>query len=333
MCEENKQFVKTGEIIIPGEEPPSFVFISASDVTGQGAASTSDANVHVFDSSTAQIVATYKAHDAAISGLDYNKESQIIATCAYSGKGNSGNEVTLCDIRCGQLIGTLSAAAYVKYINDCLSVSQSCDGCVIGVGTNAGVLCWDVRNPESAFKHVNIQAESIASLQFHPFTNTAFLSGDDDGNLLLFDLDSTNDEEGTIFCANDGNPVFQCGFCNTEDVFTLRRNAGIRILNIEDMNDEIEYEDLRPMVNNVFNYPIDAHFCGEYIMVVGGDSDGGVAITLCSRDGVTLFNKLQNAHKDTINASYLSTNVDGTMVLYLAGDSGQLSFWTIPQEE
>ena len=322
-------FLKTGEIQIKGENPPSFTFISASKISPIGVSSTSDHKLYIFDSVAARIISSFDAYpnlspksDDCITGMIMSTASNIIVTCC-------GAEVSLFDSRSSTSIGTFNVTSYVSYANQAISVGTSCDGCLIGAGTDSGVLIWDVRQTEGSFKHVNIQPDSIGALEFHPTAPSVFLSGDDDGNLLLFDIDEPDDEEGTIFCSNDIVPVFQCGFCGIENVFTLRRTAGIHLWNFLDPSQDVIYEDLRPCTENSFDFPVDAHWCGEWLMVVGGDSEGGASLSLVSREGAKLFHRIPNAHKDCINASHLDVLENGSINLYLAGDGGQLSFWKL----
>ena len=326
--------VRGGDIFIPGENPPSFVYIAGSAVSSVGAATTDDSQVYVFDSASAQVIGTFKAHSAPINGLSFNDCSKLLMTCCDEGKGKEGNEVSLWDLRnlTGSPICTFAAACYIHYVNRCRSVASSKNGTIIAAGTDAGVITWDVRKPEGVFRHVNLQPDEVGSIQFHPFATATFLAGDDDGNLLMFDLDSNDDEQGNLFYSNDQNPVFQCGFCGVDTVFTLRRTAGMRLWNIMNPERDVVYEDLRKLTNDCFGYPIDAHWCGDWLMTVGGDSEGGVAILLCSESDVKLFEKIEKAHNDCINGSYLDVLQSGEMHLYFAGDGGQLSFWKVASE-
>lgn len=325
---------KCGEIRIQDtNDPPSFVYIAASSTSSKGVTTTSDSQVYFFDSSEAKVIYNFKAHTTDISGICMSERSQIIGSCCTD-EGAEGNEVSLWDIRTANSIATFSLSAYDNNSKTCNCIAISQNGTIVSAGSNNGVLCWDVRNTEGVFKNISIQPEEISSIEFHPFTDSTFLAGDDDGNLLLYDLDGPNEEDSIIFYGNDGNPCFQCGFCGIENIFTLRRTAGLRLWNIFEPEKETEYFDTRVYVDNAFTYPIDAHWCGEFLMLVGGDSDGGAALVLCNENDVTLYNKIKKAHDDCINASFLDALEDGSIHLYLAGDGGQLTFWNIlPKEE
>lgn len=327
------RFSRTGELFLPGDNPESFTYISASALSSVGAAATSNSQVYVFDAATAKFVTNFQAHNAIINGIDFNDCSKLLATCADRGPGTTGNEVSLWDLRSAATspVCTFGASCYVPYVTRCRSVASNRPGTIIGAGTDAGVLAWDVRSPESVFRHINRHPDEVASIQFHPFAPATFLAGDDDGNLLLFDMDQPEDD-ADLMCLNDGNPVFQCGFCGVDTVFTLWRTAGIRLWNILDSTQDVVYEDLREMTGNSFGYPIDAHWCGGWMMVAGGDSEGGVAILLCSESEVKLFDKMEKAHKDCVNASHVDVLESGEVHLYLAGDAGQLSFWRVVDE-
>ena len=331
------QFIKTGEIKIEGENPPSFSYISASKLSPKGVASTSNHKLYLFDSISARVISSFDAYpnlspvsEDCITGMIMSTASDIIITCC-------GPEVSLFDSRSSSPIGVFNVRSYVHYVTEALSVGTSCDGCLIGAGTSvadsksdgAGVLIWDVRKTDSKFKHVDIQPSSVGAIEFHPTSPSIFLSGDEDGNLLLFDIDEPNDEDGTIFYCNDVAPVFQCGFCGIDTIFTLRRTAGIHLYNFLDSSKDIVYDDLRTLCDSSFNFPVDAHWCGNWLMVVGGDSNGGAALSLVSSDGAKLFHKISNAHDDCINASHLDVFEDGSIKLYLAGNGGQLSFWKL----
>ena len=328
------RFTRRGELFLPGDSPASFVYISASAISSIGAATTSDGEVYVFDAATAQFVSNFRAHEATINGIDFNDCSKLLATCCDEGRGTTGNEVSLWDLRSPVTapVCTFGAACYVPYATCCRTVATNRDGAIVGAGTDAGVLCWDVRKPEAMFRHVNQQPDEVASLKFHPFGSGVFLAGDDDGNLLLYDLDAT-EENAVMFYMNDGNPVFQCGFCGTTGVFTLWRTAGIRLWDVLDSKYDAVYQDLREKADNSFGYPVDAHWCGEWLMMVGGDSEGGVAVVLCSETDAKLFEKIEHAHKDCVNASHLDVLENGEIHLYLAGDGGQLSFWSTEKQE
>ena len=183
-------FKKVGEINIPSEAPPSFVYLGYSDSTGLGAVTTSDRFVYIFDSNSSKVIQTFKAHDADISGLFLSESGNIIATCCEEGEKDAGNEVSLWDSKTGESICTFGSTSYVHYIERCHCVAMNKKSTVLAVGTSNGVLTWDIRKPEGVFKHVNIQPEEISSIEFNPWVNSTFLSGDDDGNLLLYDLDS-----------------------------------------------------------------------------------------------------------------------------------------------
>ncbi|KAH0787287.1 WD domain-containing protein [Histomonas meleagridis] len=326
-------FQKVGEILIPGDNPPSFVYLGYSAGSAIVAATTSDRQLYICDHSTFQVISSFQAHNADISGVYLAENSNIIATCCEDGQGTIGNEVSLWDSKSSQLICTFGASSYVHYVETCHCVGMNKSGKILAAGTNSGVLTWDVRKPEGIFRHVNIQPEEVSSIEFHPFASSTFLSGDDDGNLLLYDLDGPNQEDSILFYSNDNNPVFQCGFCGVDTVFTLRRTAGIRLWNIFDNTKDVFYDDLRNDTDNSFSYPIDAHWCGEYVMTVGGDSEGGVALVLCSQSEVKLFGKLEKAHNECVNASYLHIFDDGSMHLLLAGDAGQMTFWRKSESE
>jgi WD40 repeat protein len=327
-------FARNGRIVIPGDSPPSFVYIAASAASSVGAAITSDAHAHVFDASRAEIISSFEAHPAMVTGISLSNESQLLSTCCDSGGGSTGNEVSLWDMRSltGVPICTFGVSSYVHYAKHCICVGNSCTGRIIGAGTDAGVLIWDVRKPEGLFRHVSLHPEDVSCLKFHPFADATFLSGDDLGNICLFDLDAGNDEDGQLFYSLDQSAVFQCGFLGLDTVWTLRRTAGIRLWNIEDCSKFVTYDDLRG--DGLFGYPIDAHWCGERFIVVGGDSDGGVCLLLCSEDEVKVFEKMDKIHGDCVNCSYLDILSDGNLHLYLGGDGGEMSFWSvIPESE
>ncbi|KAK8837829.1 WD repeat-containing protein 89 [Tritrichomonas musculus] len=333
MINKSPKFEKCGEIRIQDQnDPPSFVYIAASSSTSKGVTSTSDSQIYYFDSAEAKVIYNFKAHDTDISGICMSERSQIIGSCSTD-EGNKGNEVSLWDMRTSNLIGTFSCIAYDNKATTCNCVAISRNGTIVAAGANSGVLCWDVRKPEAAFRNVSLQPDEISSIEFHPFTDSTFLAGDDDGNILLYDLDGANIEDSMLFYGNDGNPCFQCGFCGIENIFTLRRTAGLRLWNIFEPEIEKEYFDVRVFVDNAFTYPIDAHWCGQHLMLVGGDSEGGVALVLCNQENATLLHKIEKAHDDCVDASFLDTQEDGSIHLYLAGDGGQLSFWHILPDE
>jgi WD40 repeat protein len=224
----------------------------------------------------------------------------------------------------------LELGQFLPAVTTCLSVASSRGGVIIGAGTNAGVLSWDIRRPAGLFRQVNIQPEEVASIRFHPNVETQFLAGDDDGNLLLFDLHAGNDENGVVFYQNDETPVFQCGFSETGSVFSLTRTAGIHVCNTIDSAKDLMCDDMREEVNSAFGYPIDAHFSGGELVVFGGDSDGGVAAVLVGSDRITLKWKLEKANRDCVNATHYDVQSDGSALLSLAGDAGHLSFWRSP---
>jgi len=325
------RFSKQHEILLDGDDVPSFVYICASDSINIGASSTSDRKIYIFDLKEAKTINSFHAHTADITGIAMNEQSYILASCCSDGDNGQGNEFSLWDLRGYKKITTFYPDTYFQDIELCESLAISKDGCIFAVGTNEGVLTWDVRKPEAIFKHVNIQPDTIASLQFHPFAHSTILSGDDSGNILLYDLDASNTEDSILFYSNDDNPVFQCGFCGVDKVFTLRRTAGMRIWNIMDPTQDVVFDDTRNYLEKPFVYPIDVHWCGEWIMLTGGDSEGGVTISLCSEVGVQLFAQIPNAHKDCINASHVNLSNDGKISLYLAGDKGQLSYWEVQQ--
>lgn len=328
---------KTGEIRIEATgEPPSFVYIAATASSSKGVTSTSDGEIYYFDSNEAKVIYNFKAHESNISGICISERSKIIGSCCAVDEENKniGNEVSLWDMRTSKPIGTFNLSAYDNLSETCNCIAISRNGDIVAAGSNNGVLCWDVRSPTQVFRNISIQTEEISSIEFHPFTDSSFLAGDDDGNILLYDLDGSDEEESIIFYGNDGSPCFQCGFCGIKNIFTLRRTAGLRLWNIFEPEIEKEYFDVRLEVDNAFSYPVDAHWCGEYLMLVGGDSEGGAALVLCNENDATLFHKIKKAHDDCINASFLDTLEDGSIHLYLAGDGGQLTFWNIlPEQE
>ena len=324
------KFKKRGEIRISDDKnPPSFVYIAASTVTSKGAVSTSDGKLYVFDSDSAQVVSTFQSHDSQVTGICISDRSQIIGSCC-EGEKNKGNEIKLWDMRTLQLIGTFYLSAFDNDSSTCNCMAINNNGTIVAGGADSGVLLWDARKPEGLFRSIKMHPEEISSIEFHPFTQSSFLAGDDDGNLLLYDLDCTDEEDAVILYANDAqNPCFQCGFCGVDTIFSLRRTAGMRLWNIFETDIESNYDDIRLLVDNCFSYPIDAHWCGQYLMMAGGDQDGGVALVLVDSDDVKLFHKIEKAHDDCVNSSFLETLEDGSIHLYLAGDGGQLSFWHV----
>lgn len=328
-----RKFQNTGRITLPGKQPHSFVYIATSAEKPIGAVTTDDQKIYMFDYEAGKITSNFSAHSASITGIAMNDKSQILATCCTEGPHGAGNELMLWDIRTNQNIATFYPDAYspeAKLIECC---AISCDGCIYGCGTNFGVFTWDVRQPDGHHEHINIQSDTIASLQFHPFVPSTFVSGDDDGNLLVWDLDADENEDGTqenvIVAVNDGEPVYQCGFCGSMLLFTLRRVGGMCIWDMSNSENRASFDDIRPLVGDSFNYPINIHWAGDNVMVTGGDSDGGVAVCLCSEQGCTLFQKIEKANKDCVNSSDLAIKSNGDMHLFLAGDMGDLSFWTL----
>ena len=87
------------------------------------------------------------------------------------------------------------------------------------------------------------------------------------------------------------------------------------------------------MTGNTWNYPIDCHWCGDWLMTLGGDQNGGVSIIMACESEVKPFTKLENAHNDCVNASHLEVLQSGEMCLYLAGDGGQLSIWNLVNDQ
>lgn len=332
-----KKFTKTGEIFIEpkkGYETPSFVYITASAQTSYGAASSSDLKIYTFDSVANKSISSWVAHTGSISGLTMNDKTQILASCSTDDESGGGNELKIWDIRTNKNIATFypdSIDPNAKCIECC---AINCEGTIFACGTDFGIFTWDVRKPECSQKHVNIMSDTVASIQFHPTVSSTFVAGDDDGNLLIYDLDGGIDEDGddtsVLFAVNDGNSVFQCGFCGTDRVFTLRRiPAGIAIWDFLETQSLADFEDVKPMLQDSFQYPIDIHWAGDYVMFAGGDPEGGVSLSLVSENGCQLFHKIEKAHNDCVNASHISICEGGDIRLFLAGDGGQLSFWKV----
>ena len=336
------KFEKTGEIFIEekkGVETPSFVYVAASSVSSFGAATSSDQKIYTFDSEKSKIISTWNANTGPITGLALNDKAQLLASCSTDDDKKGGNELMLWDIRSSANVATFYPNSYQRDATLIETCSISCEGSIVGCGTDFGILLWDVRRPECKVDHVDIMSETIASMAFHPFINSCFVAGDDDGNLLIYDIDGEKDEEEegdeehVIFAINDGQPVYQCGFCGGNRVFTLRRTAGMAIWDFIECESLADYDDVRPLVGNSFNYPIDIHWAGDFIMLAGGDSEGGVSLSMCSENNCDLFHKIDNAHKDCINATHLSICEGGSVIkLFLAGDGGQLSFWRVVSE-
>lgn len=335
------KFVKTGEIFIKSEkgkgDVPSFVYVAASSTSNFGAATSSDNRIFTFDSEKAKIISSWKANAGPITGLSLSDKAQLLASCSNDDDKRGGNELMLWDIRSNANVATFYPNSYERNETTIETCSFNCDGTIVGCGTDFGIFLWDIRKPECSFKHVDIMSETVASMCFHPFINTCFVAGDDDGNLLLYDIDGEVDDDGVdehvIFAINDMQPVYQCGFCGGNRVFTLRRTAGMAIWDFVEGQQLADYYDVRPLVGNSFNYPIDIHWAGDFIMYAGGDSDGGVALSICSENDCKLFHKLEKAHKDCVNATHLSICDGGNVIkLFLAGDAGQLSFWRVSSE-
>ncbi|EAY01004.1 hypothetical protein TVAG_154740 [Trichomonas vaginalis G3] len=335
-----RKFTKTGEIFIEpkkGVETPSFVYVTASAQTNLGAASSSDCRIYTFDSAACKSISNFPAHTGVITGLKWNDKSQILASCSSNtDTEGGGNEFKLWDIRTNKNFATFypDAATPEATCIECCDIS--CDGTIYACGTDFGIFTWDIRRPECKHNHVNIMSDTVASIQFHPTVNSTFVAGDDDGNLLIYDLDGEVDEDGddtsVIFAENDRQPIFQCGFCGTNRVFTLRRiPAGIAIWDFIEQQSLADFDDIKPMLNDCFGYPIDIHWAGDYLMFAGGDSEGGVALSLVSENGCTLFHKIEKAHNDCVMASHISICDGGDLKLFLAGDGGQLSFWKVTE--
>jgi WD40 repeat protein len=317
--------IRQSDIFLPGDSSPSFTFLAGSS-SSFGSTLTSDGQLLLFDSSTAQIISSIQAHSACPTGLDLNENSQLIHTCCDKGSGNSGNEVSLWDIRSSNLICTFAAASYVQYSTRCQCVASSHSGTVVGAGTKHGIIFWDIRKPEGLFQHINIQPDEIASLQFHPTVTGTFVAGDDDGNLLVYDLDGNSEENSILLYQNDQNPVFQCGFIGVGSVFSLSRTAALKVWKIMDSENVLTFEDVRAAAEDAFGYPIDGHGIGDGVCIAGGDSEGGVAIVNCSGETAQVFTKIEKANRDCVNATYLEIS-GGNGRLWLAGDGGHLSFW------
>jgi WD40 repeat protein len=198
-------------------------------------------------------------------------------------------------------------------------------GQIIAAGTDTGVLSWDVRRPEGVFRHVNLHRDEVSSLEFHPSADATFVSGDEDGNICVFDLNVPDDEDAQRFYVADDSPVFQCGFtgASLEEVFSLRRTAGIRIWNLSDYENYIEYEDLRG--DGLFGYPCNAHSYRDCTLVVGGDADGGICVVAAGTE-VSVVEKMEKIHADCVNCSWLMSYGDSSL-WFFGGDGGQLSFW------
>ena len=335
------KFVKTGELFIEGEkgkEVPSFVYIAASSTSNFGAASSSDQKIYTFDSEKSEFISNWKANTGPISDLEINDKAQLLASCSSTDDRGVGNDLMLWDIRSNNNVAIFYPNSYNANATLIETCAISCDGTIIGCGTDCGIFLWDVRKPECNVDHVDIMSETVASMCFHPAINTCFVAGDDDGNILLYDVDGETDDDGTVehvmFAINDGQPVFQCGFCGYDRVFSLRRiPAGMSIWDFVQGVQLADYYDVKPLLEDSFNYPIDIHWAGDFLMLSGGDSEGGVALSLCSENECKLFHKLEKAHKDCVNATHLSISDGGkTIKLFLAGDGGQISFWRVTQE-
>ena len=219
-------FQKCGEIKLQIENPPSFVYLAASSVTSNGVTTSSDGEVYFFDSNEGKIIYNFHAHDAGIMGVCMSERSQIIGTCCND-EGKDGNSISLWDMRAAQNIANFNLAAYDNQSTTCNCIAMNKTGRIVSAGSNNGVLSWDARKPEGLFRLISIQPEEISSIEFHPLTDSSFLAGDDDGNILLYDLDGLNEEDSVLFYANDSHPVFHCGFCGVDTIFTLRRTAGL----------------------------------------------------------------------------------------------------------
>jgi WD40 repeat protein len=318
---------RQGTLILPGDSPPSFTYLAAS--ASFGAALTSDSQLLFFDAPTATILASVHAHDAGVTGLDLNERSRLVSTCCDSGPGAAGNEVSLWDIRSPNSVPvcTFAAACYVASSKRCHCVASNCAGTVIGAGTKQGILIWDIRRPDGLFTHVDIQSDEIASLQFHPRAGATFVAGDDNGNLLVYDLDGGSEEDRVLLYRNDENPVFQCGFASAGSVFALSRTAALGVWRLVDSETEALFEDVRGPTGEEFGYPIDAHGQTGAVIVALGGSEGGVAFVKCSAGGLEPVIVLHEGNRDCVNATFLNIGEDGG-IAYLAGDAGELSFWS-----
>jgi WD40 repeat protein len=321
---------KLAEVFLPGDSPPSIVYLATSKKSRTTVSLTSDAQLVLADLSHTSIVAAVRAHSAESTGLTFSEPSQLIATCCRLGTGGRGNEVSLWDIRdfSGLPLCTFFGNAHVSHIKSCLCVGANSRGTIIAAGTNVGVLVWDVRQPVGLFKHITIHTDDVASLEFHPSVPGTFIAGDEDGNLIMYDLDGVSDDDSVVWLQNDRHPVFQCGFAGSGTIFTLRRTAGLRMSNIVDSAQDQVFDDLRELVDGAFGYPVTAHGIGNIAFVTGGDADGGVAIVECRADGkVKLVAKLVRAHNDCVNATCIDVNEGGQTLLSIGGDGGQLSLW------
>jgi WD40 repeat protein len=321
---------KVAELFLPEASPPSLVYLATSKQSNTAIALTSDSQLVLADLSTPSIVASVQAHPTESTGLAFSDSSQLIVTCCGRGAGDSGNEVSLWDIRhfSGRPLCTFSAAAHVHYVKGCLCVSTNSRGNIIAAGATSGVLVWDVRRPGGVFRRIGLQREEVASVEFHPTIPGTFVAGDDGGNLLMYDLDAVSDEDSVIYSQNDKNPVFQCGFAGAGTLFTLRRTAGLRLSNILGSTQDHVFDDVRTLVDGAFGYPVAAHGIEDIVFVTGGDPDGGLAIVECrTAGGVKLVAKIERAHKDCVNATCLDVKDDGQTILCIAGDGGQLSLW------
>jgi hypothetical protein len=171
-----------------------------------------------------------------------------------------------------------------------------------------------------------LQPEEVASIAFHPTVAGIFVAGDDDGNVLVYDLGGVSEEDSILLYQNDQNPVFQCGFTGIGTVFTLSRTAALRLWRVLDSETLLAFEDVRTAAKDAFGYPIGAHTAGGALIIAGGDAEGGVALVSCSGGFAEVIAKIEKANRDCINATVVEVS-DGGGRLWLAGDLGHLSFW------
>lgn len=333
-------FKKLGEIFIDEdkEKKSSFVYVSASLDATYGVTTASNHNLYVIDFKTMQIKSSFMVHTGSISGCCLNDKVKTVCTCSRESNNTTGNEFFVWDVRTCKNIAKFYPDAYNNKVTTTESCAVSIDGDYYCCGTDKGIFSWDIRKPEAKFEHIDLMSSIISSIEFHPFINSTFIAGDDDGNLIIWDFENTEngsniDEYGLdlrlVLGSNVAFPIFQCGFYATNDecnMFLLERNNNISFYSLEGRRELKKYEDIRKSVDQTFNYPIDAHMAGYGCILCGGDSEGGVAVIFINEENCKLVSKIEKANVDCVNASFINYHEE-SIDLLLAGDGGHLTFW------
>ncbi|CAG8756761.1 8591_t:CDS:2 [Dentiscutata erythropus] len=198
---------------------------------------------------------------------------------------------------------------------------------------DAKILFWDLRKPFLvAAEFIESHNDDITQLQFHPTSDSHFISGSTDGLICSFEVKNFNEDDELIGVINSGSSINKAGYFgpSAEYVYCLTHTETFSLWGLSDINLLCDIGDIRQdRCQGSFiqiDYAIDCQFdfSTNRLYLFAGSNLGNISILHVAINELQLCQTLNDGHSEIVRSVIWNPQVN---TLLSGGEDSKLCMW------